>query len=121
MRPSGIVSRSISLFAVEVDCESGRDKGLRKFLLGIRSRFEGKAARGKRGCCHKSLVELGTFPFASGQVAVVEVVIAGSIQPVPERNKLCATNHPRNRSDQPQTMIVTPNRLLLTLEPGTHT
>jgi hypothetical protein len=120
MRPSGIVSRSPSLRPV--DFGVGRNKGLlRKFLLEVRSRFEGKAARGKRGCCHKSLVELGTLPFAFGQVAVVEVVVAGSIQPVPERNKLCATNHPRNRSDQPQTMIVTPNRLLLTLEPGTHT
>jgi hypothetical protein len=84
MRPSGIVSRSTSLRPV--DFGVGRNKGLRKFLLGVRSRFEGKAGLGKKGRCHNLLVELGTFPFASGQVAVVEAVVAGSIQHVPAHN-----------------------------------
>lgn len=55
MRPSGIVSRSTSPFAVEVDFESGRKKGLlRKLLLGVQSRFESMAGPGKRGCFHNS-------------------------------------------------------------------
>ena len=87
MRPSGIVSRSTSLRPV--DFGVGRNKGLRKFLLEVRSRFEGKAGQRKRGCCHKSLVGLGTLPFAFGRVAVVEVVVGvvGSIQHVPAHNK----------------------------------
>jgi hypothetical protein len=92
MRPSGIVSRSISLRPV--DFESGRKEGLlRKFLLEVRSRFEGKAEPGKRGCCHKSLAGLGVLPFAFGQVAAVElgVELAGDIQHVPAHNKPCAT------------------------------
>lgn len=128
MRPNGIVSRSTAPFAVEIDFEAGRNKSLlRKFLLGVRSRFEGKAGPGKRRCCHKSLAGLGILPFAFGQVTVVGVGVGvgvgvvGSIQHVPAHNKLCITNHPRNRSDQPQTIVITSIRLLLTLEPGTHT
>jgi hypothetical protein len=122
MRPSGIVSRSTSLRPV--DFESGRNKGLlRRFLPGVQSRFEGKAGRGKKGCCHKSLVELGTFPFAFGQVTVVVVGVgvAGSIQHVQAHNKPCATNHTRNRSDQSRPTIGPAIRLLLTLELDTHT
>lgn len=121
MRPSGIVPRSTSLRPV--DFVVGRNKGLRKFLLEVRSRFEGKAGLGKKGRCHKSLAGLGFLPFAFGQVTVVGVGVGvvGSIQHVPAHNKLCITNHPRNRSDQPQTIVITSIRLLLTLEPGTHT
>jgi hypothetical protein len=121
MRPSGIVSRSISLRPV--DFESGRKEGLlRKFLLEVRSRFEGKAEPGKRGCCHKSSAGLGMLPFAFGQetVVVVGVGVAGSIQHVQAHNKPCATNHTRNRSDQSRPTIGPAIRLLLTLERDTH-
>lgn len=97
MRPNGIVSRSTS--PRQDDFEVGRNKGLlRRFLLGVRSRFEGKAGRGKRGCCHKSSAGLGMPPYAFA--FALELL---SIQHFPAHNKPFSSHHPG-------TIAISPNQ-----------